>query len=195
MRGVLGASRPAPLARTVRARLVRVRTAPPGGRRVHLPYISPASVLYLPCISPVSPPYLPCISPASPQAGDEYIFHARPRDQRYGGGGGVPSVSCVTHDSFVRSFVPSTVRGTYGTPVTGTRTQYVQRVPPWGVGRPAPRVLRAVRGRPVRVACTYPTEAPGRACQLRAEPACAPRSATRWGRHRASHRPRLPPLK
>ena len=35
-----------------------------------------------------------------------------------------------------------------------------------GASRPAP-LARTVRGRLIRVACTYPTEAPGRACQLR----------------------------
>ena len=37
------------------------------------------------------------------------------------------------------------------------------------VSRPAPPV-RAQRGRPVRVARTYPTEAPGRTCQLSVQP-------------------------
>ena len=35
-----------------------------------------------------------------------------------------------------------------------------------GAGRPAP-LARTVRGRLIRVACTCPTEAPGRTCQLR----------------------------
>ena len=38
-----------------------------------------------------------------------------------------------------------------------------------GSGRPAPPV-RTQRGRLVRVARTYPTEAPGRTCQLRLTP-------------------------
>ena len=55
----------------------------------------------------------------------------------------------------------ATVRGTYGTAVAGTRTQYVLYVGPWvGASRPAPPV-RTQRGRLVRVARTYPTEAPG----------------------------------
>jgi hypothetical protein len=47
--------------------------------------------------------------------------------------------------------VPSTVRGALG------------------AGRPAPPV-RIQRERLVRVACTYPTEAPGRTCELSCEP-------------------------
>ena len=41
-----------------------------------------------------------------------------------------------------------------------------------GASRPAPPV-RTQRGRLVRVACTYPTEAPGRTCQLRSAPMSA----------------------
>ena len=57
------------------------------------------------------------------------------------------------------------VRRTIGTPVAGTRSQYVQYVGPWGASRPEPPV-RTQRGRLVRVACTYPAEAPERTCQL-----------------------------
>ena len=57
----------------------------------------------------------------------------------------------------------ATVRGTYPTPEAGTRTQYVQYAGPWA-SRPALPV-RTQRGRLVRVARTYPTEAPGRTCQ------------------------------
>ena len=85
----------------------------------------------------------------------------------------------------------------------GTRTQYVLYVGPWGqatlrlryvpnaggwyaypvrtvrgaLGESRPvRPVRTQRGRLVRVACTYPTEAPGRTCQLSSKP-------TRLDRH------------
>ena len=47
-----------------------------------------------------------------------------------------------------------------------------------GASRPAPAV-RTQRGRPVRVARTYPTEAPRRACQLRLRAVCCARASTR----------------
>ena len=67
----------------------------------------------------------------------------------------------------------ATVPGTYPTPEAGTCTPYVH-YSTWGLGasRPAPSV-RTQRGRPVRAACTYPTEAPGRTCQLRSLTASA----------------------
>ena len=49
-------------------------------------------------------------------------------------------------------------RGWYAYPVRTVRGAL-------GASRPAPPV-RTQRGRLVRVACTYPTEAPGRTCQL-----------------------------
>ena len=55
----------------------------------------------------------------------------------------------------MRRCVP--VRGAYGTPEAGTRTQYVQYVAPLEASRPAP-LVRTQRGRLRR---------PGRTCQLR----------------------------
>ena len=68
--------------------------------------------------------------------------------------------------------VITTERGTCGTPEAGTRTQYVQYTGAVGAGCPVPPV-RTQRGRLVRVARTYPTEAPGRTCQLRHKTAVA----------------------
>ena len=58
--------------------------------------------------------------------------------------------------------VHHTVRGTYGTPEAGTRTAHVR----WRTSCPAP-LVRTARRRPVHVARTYSTEAPGRTCKLR----------------------------
>ena len=57
----------------------------------------------------------------------------------------------------------ATVRGTYGTPEAGTRTQYVQCVMPGGQAALRLRYMYVPNAgaRLVRVACTYPTEAPG----------------------------------
>jgi hypothetical protein len=58
-------------------------------------------------------------------------------------------------------------RGTYPTPEAGTRAYPVRTVRgALGASRPA-RPVRTRSGRLVRVARTYPTEAPGRTCQLR----------------------------
>ena len=55
----------------------------------------------------------------------------------------------------------ATARGTYGTPEAGTRTApYV----PWRTSCPVPQV-RTLRKRPVHVAHTFSTAAPGRTCQ------------------------------
>ena len=63
------------------------------------------------------------------------------------------------------------------TPEAGARAPYVQCVT-LGAGRPA-RPVRTQRGRLVRVARTYPTEAPGRTRQLRSAPARARARARR----------------
>eukprot|EP00964_Phaeocystis_antarctica_P077902 scaffold48415_cov61-Phaeocystis_antarctica.AAC.2 len=68
----------------------------------------------------------------------------------------------------------ATVRGTYGTPEAGTRTVYV----PWRSSCPVPQA-RTLRRRPVRVACTYSTEAPGRTCKLSSPPSSSPRTQPR----------------
>ena len=57
----------------------------------------------------------------------------------------------------------ATVPGTYPTPEAGTCTPYVQNV---GPGVKPPCASGTYPTRLVRVARTYPTEAPGRTCQL-----------------------------
>ena len=76
-------------------------------------------------------------------------------------------------------YVPN-ARGWYVYPVRTVRGAL-------GASRPAPPV-RTQRGRLVRVARTYPTEASGRTCQLSAARACTWRPRTRW-----SSRGRAPP--
>ena len=71
-------------------------------------------------------------------------------------------VRAVLYLSIDRSGAPRCALRT--APEAGTRTQYVQYRGALLTGRPAPPV-RTQRGRPVRVARAYPTEAPGRACQ------------------------------
>ena len=56
----------------------------------------------------------------------------------------------------------------YPTPEAGTCTQYVQVRGALGASRPAPPV-RTQRGRLVRVARTYPSEAPGRTLSAQGE--------------------------
>eukprot|EP00964_Phaeocystis_antarctica_P047570 scaffold27522_cov62-Phaeocystis_antarctica.AAC.1 len=61
--------------------------------------------------------------------------------------------------------VHHTARGMYGAPEAGARTAYV----PQRTSCPVPQV-RTLRRRPVRAACTYSTEPPGRTCQQSAPP-------------------------
>jgi len=95
--------------------------------------------------------------------GDGQLLSA-PRDDPYGSSTACPCSSLSIYLSIYPSIWGATVRATYRAPEAGTRTQYVQYRGALRASRPAPSV-RTQRGRPVRVARAYPTEAPGRACQ------------------------------